>query len=196
MNSTYHLVHISTSDFKFSDHNSSIKETCQHITPPFMLYWVLNTYTLWFAIKSYSQSPFSTVFVLCDAIWPRLTLQKWIRPYASESTGSRPISEVKLMTAQSVLWWETTREYCVLYSFQFFTTITTPQHAARHAYMFIPCSVTLLLNYVSVKRPVRLFSRWVACHQLPPARFALVVYVFSPRQLFDNSNWHGQSLHT
>ena len=44
----------------------------------------------------------------------------WIRPYAPESTGSRPISEVKLVTAQSVLWWGTTREYCVLYSFDFF----------------------------------------------------------------------------
>lgn len=44
-----------------------------------------------------------------------------IRPYAPESTGSRPISEVKLVTAQSVLWWGTTREYCVLYSFNFFS---------------------------------------------------------------------------
>ena len=33
----------------------------------------------------------------CD---PRLQL----RPYALESTGSRPISEVKLVTASSVLW--------------------------------------------------------------------------------------------
>ena len=40
------------------------------------------------------------------------TLQ--LRPYTPESTGSRLISEVKLVMAQSVLWWGTTREYCVL----------------------------------------------------------------------------------
>ena len=43
-----------------------------------------------------------------------------IRPYTPESTGSRPISEVKLVMAQSVLWWGTTREYCVLYLFLHF----------------------------------------------------------------------------
>lgn len=37
-----------------------------------------------------------------------------LRPYTPESTGSRLISEVKLVMAQSVLWWGTTREYCVL----------------------------------------------------------------------------------
>lgn len=37
-----------------------------------------------------------------------------LRPYTLESTGSRLISEVKLVMAQSVLWWGTTREYCVL----------------------------------------------------------------------------------
>jgi hypothetical protein len=37
-----------------------------------------------------------------------------LRPYTPESTGSRPISEVKQVLAQSVLWWGTTREYCVL----------------------------------------------------------------------------------
>lgn len=37
-----------------------------------------------------------------------------LRPYTLESTGSRPISEVKLVMAQSVLWWGTTREYWVL----------------------------------------------------------------------------------
>lgn len=37
-----------------------------------------------------------------------------LRPYTPESTGSRPISEVKLVMAQSVLWWGTTREYVVL----------------------------------------------------------------------------------
>ena len=44
-----------------------------------------------------------------------------IRPYTPESTGSRPISEVKLVMAQSVLWWGTTREYCVLYLLFFFS---------------------------------------------------------------------------
>lgn len=43
---------------------------------------------------------------------PIETLQ--LRPYTPESTGSRLISEVKLVMAQSVLWWGTTREYCVL----------------------------------------------------------------------------------
>jgi hypothetical protein len=37
-----------------------------------------------------------------------------LRPYTLGSTGSRPISEVKLVMAQSVLWWGTTREYWVL----------------------------------------------------------------------------------
>ncbi len=37
-----------------------------------------------------------------------------LRPYALENTGSRPISEVKLVSAQSVLRWGTTREYWVL----------------------------------------------------------------------------------
>jgi hypothetical protein len=36
-----------------------------------------------------------------------------LRPYTAESTGSRPIPEVKQLLAQSVLRWETTREYCV-----------------------------------------------------------------------------------
>jgi hypothetical protein len=38
-----------------------------------------------------------------------------MRPYAPENTGSRLISEVKQGTAQSVLWWGTTREYWVLH---------------------------------------------------------------------------------
>ena len=37
-----------------------------------------------------------------------------LRPYTLESTASRPICEVKLVMAQSVLWWGTTREYGVL----------------------------------------------------------------------------------
>jgi hypothetical protein len=37
-----------------------------------------------------------------------------LRPYTAESTGSRLISKVKLVMAQSVLWWGTTREYWVL----------------------------------------------------------------------------------
>ena len=35
----------------------------------------------------------------------------WLRPYSAESTPSRPIREVKLLQASSVLWSETTREY-------------------------------------------------------------------------------------
>lgn len=65
-----------------------------------------------------------------------------IRPYTPESTGSRPISEVKLVMAQSVLWWGTTREYCVLYLFfigSIYSSIscsgaatgTSKEHAAR-----------------------------------------------------------------
>ena len=42
------------------------------------------------------------------------TLQDQLRPYTLENTGSRPISKVKLVMAQSVLWWGTTREYWVL----------------------------------------------------------------------------------
>jgi hypothetical protein len=42
-----------------------------------------------------------------------------LRPYTPENTGSRPISEVKQALAQSVLWWGTTREYCVLWFFFF-----------------------------------------------------------------------------
>ena len=37
-----------------------------------------------------------------------------LRPYTIESSRSRPISEDKRLMAQSVLRWETTREYCVL----------------------------------------------------------------------------------
>ena len=37
-----------------------------------------------------------------------------LRPYTPGSTGSRSISEVKLVMAPSVLWWGTTREYGVL----------------------------------------------------------------------------------
>ena len=43
-----------------------------------------------------------------------------MRPYAPENTGSRLISEVKQGTAQSVLWWGTTREYWVLHVFKLF----------------------------------------------------------------------------
>lgn len=42
-----------------------------------------------------------------------------IRPYIAESTGSRPISKVKLLMARLVLWWETTWESLVLYFFLF-----------------------------------------------------------------------------
>jgi hypothetical protein len=45
-----------------------------------------------------------------------------LRPYTPESTGSRLISKVKLVMAQSVLWWGTTREYWVL---KFFTLSAT-----------------------------------------------------------------------
>lgn len=38
-----------------------------------------------------------------------------IRPYIAESTGSRPISKVKLLMARLVVWWETTCESLVLY---------------------------------------------------------------------------------
>lgn len=34
-----------------------------------------------------------------------------LQPHVPESTGSRLISKVKLVTAQSVLWWVTTWEY-------------------------------------------------------------------------------------
>ena len=34
-----------------------------------------------------------------------------LRPYILESSGSRPISEDKLVMAQLVLWWVTTWEY-------------------------------------------------------------------------------------
>ena len=44
-----------------------------------------------------------------------LSLMSALRPYALESTGSRPISKVKLVTAQSVLRSVTTWEYQVLY---------------------------------------------------------------------------------
>ena len=54
-----------------------------------------------------------------------------LRPYAPESTGSRPISKVKLVTASSVLWWGTTREYGVL---KFF--------------IFLNCSVTSLSAFI------------------------------------------------
>jgi hypothetical protein len=47
-------------------------------------------------------------------IWPHKKPPLQLRPYTPESTGSRLISEVKLVMAQSVLWWGTTREYCVL----------------------------------------------------------------------------------
>lgn len=43
-----------------------------------------------------------------------VVLSPQLRPYIAEHTGSRPISEVKLLLAQSVLWWGTTREYWVL----------------------------------------------------------------------------------
>ena len=49
-----------------------------------------------------------------------------IRPYTPEHAGSRLISEAKLVMAQSVLWWGTTREYCVLYftnSFLFYFNV-------------------------------------------------------------------------
>ncbi|CAG8622890.1 13924_t:CDS:2 [Dentiscutata erythropus] len=37
-----------------------------------------------------------------------------LRPYTVKSTGTRPISEVKPLMAQSVLWLGTTWEYWVL----------------------------------------------------------------------------------
>jgi hypothetical protein len=37
-----------------------------------------------------------------------------LRPHTLVNTGSRPISEVKLVLAQLVLGWGTTWEYCVL----------------------------------------------------------------------------------
>ena len=43
---------------------------------------------------------------------PRVLIQ--LRPYTVEYTGSRLISEVKLLLAQLVLGWGTTWEYCVL----------------------------------------------------------------------------------
>ena len=55
------------------------------------------------------------VFVLCYHSLYLIVLPCfcWLRPYTLENTGSRPISEVKLVMAQSVLWWGTTWEYCV-----------------------------------------------------------------------------------
>ena len=46
-----------------------------------------------------------------------------IRPYIAESTGSRPISKVKLLMARLVLWWETTWESLVLYFFCVLPTV-------------------------------------------------------------------------
>lgn len=54
---------------------------------------------------------------------PAFGLFQQVRPYTPESTGSRPISEVKLVMAKSVLWWGTTREYFVLYFLDFLLTI-------------------------------------------------------------------------
>ena len=44
----------------------------------------------------------------CQLVWR-------IRPYIAESTGSRPISKVKLLMARSVVSWETRCESLVLY---------------------------------------------------------------------------------
>ena len=46
-------------------------------------------------------------------IFKFLPLHK-LRPYVHENTRSRPIAEVKHETVQSVLRWETTREYWML----------------------------------------------------------------------------------
>lgn len=50
--------------------------------------------------------------------WSRIRgsfgIHLWLWPYTPEYTGSRPISEVKLVLAQLVLGWGTTWEYCVL----------------------------------------------------------------------------------
>ena len=50
---------------------------------------------------------------ICSLLSLPTTLFDRLRPYTLENTGSRPISEVKLVMAQSVLWWGTTWEYCV-----------------------------------------------------------------------------------
>ncbi len=55
--------------------------------------------------------PFQRVFLRIDTLKNRYFQ---LRPYTLEHTGTRLISEVKLVMAQSVLWWGTTREYWVL----------------------------------------------------------------------------------
>lgn len=74
-----------------------------------------------------------------SALYSGVTYKVQLRPYALESTGSRPISKVKLVTAPSVLWWGTTREYGVLKFLSFFghqpprysINLTYPYNAIR-----------------------------------------------------------------
>ena len=74
-----------------------------------------------------SQQHFPFFYIGIDIVFYKTRWQLCfrIRPYIVESTGSRPISKVKLLMARLVLWWETTWESLVLYFFVLFLLLYT-----------------------------------------------------------------------
>ena len=82
--------------------------------------------TISFKILPFTHSPLHGIIIAslqpfdgCTLLTLYYNLIFQLRPYTQESTGSRPISEVKLVMAKSVLRWVTTREYFVLQFYHF-----------------------------------------------------------------------------